>query len=103
MSDASVRVLADFNGLFGDVLCLAHSDTVRAENGEPVALRAGMTLTAFDVDQDAAGEPDEILARGVVAAAPDWLACRGSRWVLRIDGRGIRYRNAERDAAGGPG
>jgi hypothetical protein len=27
----------------------------------------------------------------VVERAPDWLACRGSKWVLRIDERGLRH------------
>jgi hypothetical protein len=42
-----------------------------------------MVVTAFDLDADERGEPDNLIASGVVEPAPDWLRCRGSRWVLR--------------------
>ena len=34
---------------------------------------------------------DDLLARAVVEPSPDWLACNGSRWALRIDAGGIRH------------
>lgn len=36
------RFRADFNGLFGDILCLSHEETCPDQHGMPVALRAGM-------------------------------------------------------------
>ena len=43
-----IRVRADFNGLFGELLCLSHKDTCEDANGNLMALKAGMLLTAFD-------------------------------------------------------
>jgi hypothetical protein len=87
---AARRLRADFNGLFGDVLCLSHGDTCRDENGEGVVLQAGMVVTAFDEDLNEHGERDDLIATGVVEPSPDWLQCLGSRWCLRIDGSGVR-------------
>ena len=55
----------------------------------------GMQVTAFDMDFDEKGSRDDLLASGVVAPAPDWLQCNGSRWVLKIDSRGIRHQSEE--------
>lgn len=90
------RLRADFNGAFGDVLCLSHSDECLDENGAPVILEAGMVVTAFEDDVDDHGERDNLLATGVVEPAPDRLACRGSRWVLRYDERGVRHESDDR-------
>src|SRR5690242_19065079 len=46
-------VWADFNGVFGDLLCLTHDDSAPDEHGNRVALREGMRLLAFDYDADA--------------------------------------------------
>jgi hypothetical protein len=86
-----LRVRADFNGLFGEILCLSHGDTAPDERGDPVTLREGMSLTAFDEDADEHGNSDELFASGVVEPSPPSLARHGSRWVLRIDGNGVRH------------
>ncbi len=52
-----------------------------------------MTVTAFDEDTDDAGQRDDLLASGVVERSPDWLACNGSRWVLRFDSRGVHHQS----------
>jgi len=87
------KLHADFNGLFGELLCLSHRDTCTGENGAEIPLREGMTVTAFDEDTDEAGRRDDVLASGVVERSPDWLACKGSRWVLRIDSRGVHHQS----------
>ena len=87
------RIRADFNGLFGDLLCLSHGDTAPDETGLPVLLRAGMLVTAFDEDADENGERDELFATGIVEPSPDWLSCTGSRWVLHIDANGVRHQS----------
>jgi hypothetical protein len=84
------KVKADFNGLFSQVLCLSHEDTVVDENGKIITLQAGMHLTAFDENTED-GKPDNLIASGIVERSPDWLQCRGSRWVLRIDNDGVRH------------
>lgn len=84
------KVYADFNGLFdgGKVLCLSHGDSCRDESGAEVQLHAGMIVTAYDVDEDERGVRDDLIATGIVQPSPNWLRCRGSRWVLMIDERG---------------
>lgn len=86
-----MRVRADFNGLFGELLCLSHKDTCEDENGNFVTLKAGMVLTAFDEDVDEHGSRDDLIASGVVERSPWRLRCNGSRWVLRIDRNGVRH------------
>src|SRR6188768_893497 len=90
------RLRADFNGLFGDVLCLSHTDECVDEAGSVVHLHPGMSATAFEKDVDEHGRADELVASGVVEAAPPWLSCNGSRSVLRIDSRGVRHASEER-------
>jgi hypothetical protein len=86
-----VRIWADFNGLFGDVLCLSHGDTASDERGDQVVLHEGMKVLAFDEDSDDAGKPDNLIATGTVARAPFWPEHAGSRWVLLIDADGVRH------------
>ena len=47
-----MKLRGDFNGLFGELLCLSHEDTALDEKGERVTLEAGMQVTAFDPDED---------------------------------------------------
>jgi hypothetical protein len=86
-----IRVRADFNGLFGEILCLSHKDTCEDSEGNIIPLHEGMTLTAFDEDLDDQGKRDDLIATGVVEPSPAALRCRGSRWILRIDENGVRH------------
>jgi hypothetical protein len=86
------RVRADFNGLFGNLLCLSHKDTCD-ETGNAVVLRKGMKVTAFDQDSDENGNRDDLLASGTVEPAPGSLAPEGSKWVLVIDENGVRHQS----------
>jgi hypothetical protein len=85
-----MKLRADFNGLFSQVLCLSHKDTALDEHGNEVTLVEGMQVTAFDEDMED-GQRDDLIASGTVERSPDWLECRGSRWVLRFDESGIRH------------
>ena len=91
------RVRVDFNGLFGGLLCLSHEDGVVDDSGVVISLREGLVVTAYDEDADETGARDDLLATGVVERSPEWLKCSGSRWVLRIDSRGVRHQS-ESDA-----
>lgn len=92
MSDSpSILVHADFNGLFRELLCLSHKETCIGADGQEVIVREGMTVTAFDEDVDDDGNPDNLIAEGTVERPPKWLAGNGSRWVLRIDHKGVRH------------
>jgi hypothetical protein len=85
------KIRADFNGLFGDLLCLSHTDTSVDANGATVTLSAGMFVIAFDEDADKTGKRDDLIASGVVEPSPDWLSCNGSKWVLKMDSNGVRH------------
>ena len=85
------KFYADFNGLFGELLCLSHNETCKDESGAEVQLRAGMIVTAFDHDEDEHGVRDDLIATGIVERSPDWLQCSGSKWALRIDKHGVRH------------
>ena len=88
-----IRIRADFNGLFGELLCISHGESTYDEEGKPVVLCAGMKLTAFDEDQDDEGNRDDLIASGTAEPAPDSLRCVGSRWVLRLDDKGVRHQS----------
>jgi hypothetical protein len=89
-----IRVRADFNGLFGDLLCLSHGGTCRDEAGHDVSLVAGMTVTAFEPDVED-GQRVYLVATGLVEPSSASLRCNGSRWALRIDERGVRHVSEE--------
>jgi hypothetical protein len=85
-------IRADFNGLLArDLLCIAHGDTVKDRRGKTISLRAGLLLTAYDDDINTAGEPDALVATGVVEQSPEQKQRHGSVWSLRIDSNGIRH------------
>ena len=86
-----MRVRADFNGLFGELLCLSHKDTCEDADRNLVTMQAGMVLTAFDEDADENGNRDDLIASGTVERSPWRLQCNGSRWALRIDRNGVRH------------
>ena len=95
------KVWADFNGLFKDgaVLCLSHRDTSVDEDGNTVTLHPGLHLTAYMDDADENGNPDNLIASGIVEPSPEWLRCRGSKWILVIDEAGVRHESELRDAS----
>lgn len=101
----SIKLCGDFNGLFGseegDLLCLSHGETARNENGEDVVLQEGMVAIAFDKDEDEHGNHDDLIANGIVMRSPEWLQCYGSRWVLKIDERGVYHESEMTNAEDG--
>ena len=48
-------------------------------------------MTAFDKDSDEQGNPDDLLAHGIVIESPEWLKCTGSKWSLQVDERGVYH------------
>lgn len=91
-----MKIRGDFNGVFGDLLCLSHGETALDENGAEVILTEGLIATAFEPDIDENGVADEIRADGTVIRSPEWLQCLGSKWALRMTDRGIYYRSDEK-------
>lgn len=45
----------------------------------------------MEEDSDEHGNRDNSVARGIVIRSPEWLQCRGSKWSLDLDGRGIYH------------
>jgi hypothetical protein len=86
----TIRLQGDFNGLFGDLLCLSHSDVATDDTGASILLEDGMEAIAFEPDEDDSG-PCFLVAGGRVVPSPDSLQHRGSRWCLQIDHRGVRH------------
>src|SRR5215510_13654550 len=86
-----IKLRADFNGVFGGILCLSHKETCTDEKGNPVVVREGMRVLAYDEDLDENGKRDNLIATGVVERSPDWLRREGSVWCLRIDEQGVRH------------
>ncbi len=82
----SIRVRADFNGLFGEILCLSHKDTCEDAEGNIVTLREGMAMTAFDEDADEHGKRDDLIASGIVEPSPESLRCLGCAGFSRSTG-----------------
>ena len=63
-----------------------------------MTLRAGMLVTAYDEDADEDGNPDWLLATGVVEPSRDWMQCRDSKWVLRFDENGCLHESDLKNA-----
>jgi hypothetical protein len=78
------RVRADLTSVFGSIVCLTHDTLLVDDAGALVG--PGDLLTAYDRDR---------VATGTVDRAPGWLPCRGARWVLKLDTRGIRRADDE--------
>ena len=86
----SIRLRGDFNGLFGDLLCLSHSDVSTDDTGVAVPLSSGMDVVAFEEDIED-GQACYLVARGRVVPSPESLQHRGSRWCLLINEQGVRH------------
>ena len=84
------RIKGDFNGLFGDLLCISHSATAVSETGEQFILAPGQELIAFEDDVED-GQPMYLVARGSVVESPPELQCLGSTWCLKINADGVRH------------
>jgi hypothetical protein len=51
-----IRIRADFNGLFRELLRLSHNETCIGADGQDVVVHEGMPVTAFDEDVDEDGK-----------------------------------------------
>ena len=86
------KISTDFNGFLAvDLLCLAHCETPTDHSGALVELSAGMYAIAFEEDADSEGNPEFLVASGLVERSPEQASHNGSVWSLRVDSRGVRY------------
>jgi hypothetical protein len=87
----TARVYVDFNELVEpDVVLLSQQDTTLDSDGNLVALVEGMKLGVYTDDLNERGQRDDLVADGVVARNTFGGWASAARWVLKIDGRGIR-------------
>lgn len=93
-----LELYGDFNGLWtaedgGTLLCLSHKETLMKFDGEEIDAEEGTVAVAREQDADENGQRDDLLAQGTILRSPDWLQCRGSKWCLKIDDRGIYHQS----------
>jgi hypothetical protein len=88
------KIYADFNNLDNhNRLKLTCSGTIADLAHQGIALEEGLTLTFYMDDADDSGEPDELLADGVVHY--DEVECH---WVASVDWSALRHASDERTA-----
>jgi hypothetical protein len=91
------RVYVDFNEMpTADEVLLAQGDAKPRADGEVVRLCEGLELGVYSDDVNEMGERDDLVADGVVMRNTHGSWTSAARWVLKIDGRGIRHESDER-------
>lgn len=86
------KFYVDFNELLTrNLVCLSQEDTKIASSGERIALSEGMEIDVYSDDIDDRGQPDNLVASGVVErnSVGGWTA--HIKWNCRIDENGIRH------------
>jgi hypothetical protein len=95
---ASPRVYADFQNLDDEnrlrLICAGTRDDLERQG---IELREGMALTFYTDDANDEGQPDELLADGVVR-----FNKADNCWVAEIDWNAIQHAS-EKTSARGPG
>jgi hypothetical protein len=91
------RIYVDFNELLEeDLVLLSQTDVKPDSSGAPIQLQVGMRVHVYSDDVDEHGNPDNLVADGVVElnTAGGWASA--AKWCCRIDRAGIR--NESEDA-----
>lgn len=82
----------DFNEMVSkDIVLLSISNEKKAENGRIVSLKEGLEVDLFEEDINDDGEPDNLIASGVVIRTPAESWDTSAIWSCRIDKNGIRH------------
>jgi hypothetical protein len=82
----------DFNEMIDERLVgLSSGDEKVSVSGVRISLRDGLAIDVYSDDIGDDGEPDNLVASGVVErnAATGWAS--NIKWCCRIDARGIRH------------
>lgn len=82
----------DFNELIEvDLVALSASDNKLSTIGESVLLQDGLMIDVYSDDLNDEGDPDNLIASGVVErnSATGWA--KKIKWCCRIDAHGIRH------------
>lgn len=86
------KFYVDFNELIErDLVALSASYEKLSSTGEQIRLQDGLLIEVFSDDLDDKGEPDDLVASGVVERnrARGWA--ERIKWCCRIDALGIRH------------
>jgi hypothetical protein len=86
------RFHVDFNELLEPrPVCLSADDVKVNERGEPILLHGGMLVEVYDEDVDDNGNPDRLMAQGVVERNRSIGPLKRVKWCCRIDSNGIQH------------
>jgi hypothetical protein len=90
------RVYVDFNEMPSrDEVLLAQGDSKVDRRGNRVEFREGAAVSVYMDDPDEHGRPDSLIADGVAALNKHGGWTAAAKWLLKIDGRGIRRESEE--------
>ncbi len=86
------RLYVDFNELIEpNLVALSKDDTKLTLTGENILLREGLLIEVHSDDVSDEGEPDNLIASGVVERNSKTGWASHIKWCCRIDGNGIRH------------
>jgi hypothetical protein len=86
------RLCVDFNELLApDLVLLSRHDEEPDADGEMVHLYEGLAVAIFSDDLDDQGQPDKLVAVGIVERNRDDGWAKDVRWCCRIGPDGIRH------------
>ncbi|WP_162590691.1 hypothetical protein [Variovorax sp. PBL-E5] len=93
----SPRILVGFNEMLEpNLVLLSKTDTRANSSGATVLLSEGLSVHIYEDDTGLDGQPDNLLADGVVEKNKSKLNwARSAKWCCRIDERGIRHESEE--------
>jgi hypothetical protein len=88
-----LRFQVDFNELLEhSLVCLSAHDVKVTEGGEPTLLYEGMLIEVYDDDVDDDGNPDNLVALGVVERNKSTgHHLSHVKWCCRVDRNGIQH------------
>jgi hypothetical protein len=94
-SDALIPGLyVDFNELLeSDLVLLSQHDTRQDAKGNTVHLYEGLIISIFSDDVDGNGNPDNLVAEGVVERNRNDGWAKHVKWCRRIGSQGIRHQS----------
>jgi hypothetical protein len=86
------RFHVDFNELLEPMLvCLSVDDVKTTDRSERIFLHDGMLVEVYDEDVDSNGNPDNLIAQGVVERNNSIGPLKRAKWCCRIDSHGIQH------------
>ncbi len=92
------RVYVDFNEMISaEEVLLSRTDSKMDTGGNLITFIVGLSVAVYMDDVDEKGDPDNLIANGIVARNTEDGWSSSVPWVLKIDDRGIRHLSEEPD------